>query len=106
MAASLPARQARLLCFLSTAHSFHVSLPFSAFLPGCCSIPYVLEVMKGGAMLDTVQLAGRDHFTLGRAPTNDIVMDHPSSSRCGHPPALPAPPAAIAQPGLLVHWGP
>lgn len=32
-------------------------------------------------MLDTVELAGKDHCTLGRAPTNDLTLDHPSSSR-------------------------
>jgi hypothetical protein len=37
--------------------------------------------MKGGTQLGTVELSGRDHFTLGRVPTNDVVLDHPSSSR-------------------------
>lgn len=48
----------------------------------CCSIPYTLEVMRAGAELGSIGLGGRGHWCLGRAPTNDIVLDHPSSSRC------------------------
>lgn len=48
-----------------------------------CSIPYSLEVMKGGAMLGAVDLGAQSFYTFGRAPTNDVVLDHPSSSRQG-----------------------
>lgn len=46
-----------------------------------CSVPYSMEVMKGGALLDSLDLGGRGHWTFGRVPTNDLVLDHPSSSR-------------------------
>lgn len=50
-------------------------------------MPYTLEIVKQGTILDTVHLeslcsrSGRAFCTLGRAPTSDIVLDHPSSSR-------------------------
>ena len=48
-----------------------------------CSIPYYLEVMKEGAIVDSIPLDStrKDHYTFGRAPTCDIALDHPSSSR-------------------------
>lgn len=51
--------------------------------PGCppCSIPYSMEVMKGGAMLGSLDLGAQSFYTFGRVPTNDVVLDHPSSSR-------------------------
>lgn len=52
-------------------------------LPPFCmrSIPYSLEVMKGGALLGSLDLSERSFYTFGRVPTNDVVLDHPSSSR-------------------------
>jgi len=46
-----------------------------------------MEVMKGGAIRSTIDLRalshqhGRGHVTFGRAPNNDVLLDHPSSSR-------------------------
>ncbi|PRW44332.1 Kanadaptin isoform B [Chlorella sorokiniana] len=44
-------------------------------------IPYTLDILKTGQLLDTLRLGEQGHYTLGRAPNNDIVLDHPSSSR-------------------------
>lgn len=56
----------------------NIVLPAAA----ACSIPYTLDILKTGQLLDTLQLGEQGHYTLGRAPNNDIVLDHPSSSRC------------------------
>ena len=60
----------------------HCSKFASICFPIACSIPYTLDILKTGQLLDTLQLGERGHYTLGRAPNNDIVLDHPSSSRC------------------------
>ena len=44
-------------------------------------IPYQMEIMKDGAIVETLDLSQKDHYTFGRAPTNDVVLDHPSCSR-------------------------
>lgn len=46
-----------------------------------------MEVMKSGAIVSTLDLRalcsdnGRGYVTFGRAPDNDVLLDHPSSSR-------------------------
>lgn len=51
------------------------------------NIPYTMEVMKQGTIVSVIDLrqlsidAGRGHLSLGRTPDNDILLDHPSSSR-------------------------
>ena len=51
------------------------------------SIPLTMEVMKQGTIISTLDLrqlsldSGKAYLTLGRAPDNDILLDHPSSSR-------------------------
>lgn len=50
-------------------------------------VPYTLEVVKHGVVINSLPLeslsvqTGRPFITLGRAPSNDIVLDHPSCSR-------------------------
>ena len=43
--------------------------------------PPTLEILKGGALLSSVLLDGRDHWIIGRAPDAGIVLEHPSASR-------------------------
>lgn len=40
-----------------------------------------MEVMKTGTIVGTIDLSTKGHFTFGRTPDNDIILDHPSSSR-------------------------
>lgn len=37
--------------------------------------------MKGGAILGKKQLESKDHWTFGRHPRSDFVLEHPSASR-------------------------
>lgn len=43
--------------------------------------PYSLEVLKGGAVVDTVPLKERSFFVVGRLPGCDVALQHPSISR-------------------------
>jgi len=45
------------------------------------SVDFSLEVLKDGAIIETIDCAGRDHLRFGRTPNNDVVLEHPSSSR-------------------------
>ncbi len=40
-----------------------------------------LEVIKGGALIETIPLVGKSVFTVGRLPHCDVKMEHPSMSR-------------------------
>lgn len=40
-----------------------------------------MEVMKNGTIVDTLNISSKPHYTFGRTPDNDVVLDHPSSSR-------------------------
>jgi hypothetical protein len=59
--------------------------PFWASHPP--TMPFYMEVMKQGTIISSVNLqqlcidANKGFLTLGRAPTNDLLLDHPSSSR-------------------------
>ena len=33
--------------------------------------------------MDALDVAQQPFYTFGRVPTNDVQLDHPSSSRCG-----------------------
>lgn len=48
---------------------------------GPSSADFSLEVLKDGAIVDVVDCRGRGCVTLGRTPDNDVVLEHPSSSR-------------------------
>lgn len=37
--------------------------------------------MKGGAILGKKELESKDHWTFGRHPRSDFVLEHPSASR-------------------------
>ena len=42
---------------------------------------YYLEVLKQGSIVDKLKLEGKKFFVVGRLPTNDLPMEHPSLSR-------------------------
>ncbi|GAB4814362.1 hypothetical protein N2152v2_001408 [Parachlorella kessleri] len=44
-------------------------------------VPFSMEVMKGGAVVDNIDLSSKAYYTFGRTPNNDVVLEHPSSSR-------------------------
>uniref|UniRef100_UPI003AAEABE1 kanadaptin n=1 Tax=Centroberyx gerrardi TaxID=166262 RepID=UPI003AAEABE1 len=44
-------------------------------------IPYALEILKNGAIVDTVPLTHRSYFVVGRLPVCDVSLEHPSISR-------------------------
>ena len=48
---------------------------------GPSSADFSLEVLKDGTIVDVVDCRGRCCVTLGRTPDNDVVLEHPSSSR-------------------------
>ena len=49
--------------------------------PPPCSVEYTLEVLRGGSLLHATPVAERDHYTFGRTPDCDVVVEHPSASR-------------------------
>lgn len=44
-------------------------------------IPYALEILKNGTIVDTVPLTQRSYFVVGRLPVCDVSLEHPSISR-------------------------
>ena len=42
---------------------------------------YSLEVLRDGSVLGVHDIAGKDHYTFGRMPECDFVLEHPSASR-------------------------
>ncbi|RXN16353.1 kanadaptin-like isoform X2 [Labeo rohita] len=44
-------------------------------------ISYSFELLKNGAILDTVPLTQRSYFVVGRLPVCDVSLEHPSISR-------------------------
>lgn len=45
------------------------------------SRPYALEILKNGAIVDTVPLNQKSYFVVGRLPVCDVALEHPSISR-------------------------
>lgn len=45
------------------------------------SLPYALEILKNGSIVDTVPLNQRSYFVVGRLPVCDVSLEHPSISR-------------------------
>lgn len=39
--------------------------------------------MRGGALLRQLNLKDKAYYTFGRTPNNDIILEHPTSSRYG-----------------------
>ncbi|XP_036449477.1 kanadaptin [Colossoma macropomum] len=48
---------------------------------GVASIPYSFELLKNGAILDTIPLTQQSYFVVGRLPVCDVSLEHPSISR-------------------------
>ncbi|KAL4624266.1 kanadaptin-like [Arapaima gigas] len=48
---------------------------------GAPPTPYSFEVLKNGAIVDTVPLGGRSFSVVGRLPVCDVALEHPSVSR-------------------------
>ncbi|KAG5857956.1 hypothetical protein ANANG_G00024950 [Anguilla anguilla] len=48
---------------------------------GISEIPYSLEILKNGTIVDTVPLTQRSYFVIGRLPLCDVSLEHPSISR-------------------------
>lgn len=44
-------------------------------------VPYSLEILKNGSIVDTVPLTHTSYFVVGRLPVCDISLEHPSISR-------------------------
>ncbi|TNN49763.1 Kanadaptin [Liparis tanakae] len=44
-------------------------------------VPYALEILKNGTIVDTVPLAHKSYFVVGRLPVCDVALEHPSISR-------------------------
>jgi len=44
-------------------------------------VPYALEIIKNGTIVDTVPLAHKSYFVVGRLPVCDVALEHPSISR-------------------------
>ncbi len=40
-----------------------------------------MEVMKNGQIIETRDLSGKSHYTFGRSPGCDFLLEHPSASR-------------------------
>lgn len=48
---------------------------------GISEIPYSLEILKNGTIVDTIPLTQRGYFVIGRLPVCDASLEHPSISR-------------------------
>ncbi|KAF3701503.1 Kanadaptin lung cancer oncogene 3 protein [Channa argus] len=44
-------------------------------------IPYALEMLKNGTIVDTLPLTHRSYYVVGRLPVCDVSLEHPSISR-------------------------
>ncbi|XP_037652321.1 LOW QUALITY PROTEIN: kanadaptin [Sebastes umbrosus] len=44
-------------------------------------VPYALEILKNGTIVDTVPLTEKSYFVVGRLPVCDVALEHPSISR-------------------------
>ncbi|KAJ8346108.1 hypothetical protein SKAU_G00303010 [Synaphobranchus kaupii] len=48
---------------------------------GISEIPYSFEILKNGAIVDTIPLTQKSYFVIGRLPVCDVSLEHPSISR-------------------------
>lgn len=57
-------------------------LPYTEPPWGCVArIPYALEILKNGVIVDSVPLTQQGYFVVGRLPLCDVSLEHPSISR-------------------------
>ncbi|XP_056152168.1 kanadaptin [Lampris incognitus] len=61
----------------------HPPLPYTEPAWGGMStdIPYALEILKNGTIVDKLPLTQRSYFVVGRLPVCDVSLEHPSISR-------------------------
>lgn len=50
-------------------------------LPDSSGKPYVLEVLKNGSIIETINISTKPYWVFGRLPNCDISMQHPTISR-------------------------
>lgn len=55
--------------------------PIWSSLPESLSNDYILEVLKNGAIIETVNLMKKPFWAFGRLASCDICMQHPTISR-------------------------
>lgn len=48
---------------------------------GICKQDFYLEILKNGSIMEMTDLTTKPYFVLGRLPSNNIVLEHPSISR-------------------------
>ena len=57
--------------------SIHASHPYPR------RVNYTLEVLREGSVVDTRELAGQHHYTMGRTPDNGAeIAEHAAPIRC------------------------
>jgi hypothetical protein len=61
----------------STTTAFGYMPPFWSEAPKTNKEQYYLEVVKEGTIIDKIQLGHKPFYLFGRAPTCDIVAEHP-----------------------------
>lgn len=67
-----------------TPRTLHVSSSnpsFDACMVQPRRIPYSLEVLKNGTIVETHDVSAKGHYTFGRTPACDFTLEHPSTSR-------------------------
>ncbi|CAG5866217.1 unnamed protein product [Menidia menidia] len=69
--------------FIGPAAGKFPPIPYTEPPWGCTQseLPYALEILKNGAIVDTVPLTDRSYFVVGRLPVCDVALEHPSISR-------------------------
>lgn len=48
---------------------------------GLCEREYSFDIIKSGALIDHIDLSDKPYYVIGRLPSSDYTMDHPSLSR-------------------------
>ncbi|XP_062378622.1 kanadaptin [Sardina pilchardus] len=57
-------------------------LPYTEPPWGCPAVvPYALEILKTGTIVDSIPLTQNSYFVIGRLPLCDVALEHPSISR-------------------------
>ena len=80
-----PTNRHSTLKYLSPAEQLkHTQIPVNYKEPpwgGIPDKPYLFEVLKSGAIVDSIDLQTKSFLIFGRLPTCDVTLEHPSLSR-------------------------
>ena len=80
-----PANRHNTMKYLSPAEQLkHSQIPVNYKEPpwgGIPDKPYLFEVLKSGAIVDTIDMQTKSFLIFGRLPTCDVTLEHPSLSR-------------------------